>query len=75
MVRFGITLGAVWDPAHRLASRNSSDNQDVFGELPEAHYGALGCIFIVPVEAGRAARIIQAEAHLNQNGPAEEAEK
>ena len=64
MARFGITLAAVWDPAQRLARRESPDRQCIFGELPEAHYGALGCVFVIPAAAGKNARIVAAEERL-----------
>lgn len=76
MIRFGITMVPIWDPARRLSRRESSeDNSNVFGELPEAHYGALGCVFVVPVAAGKNARVIQAEGYLDQQSSETAAEE
>ena len=61
MVRFGAVMAALWDPAGRLAKRDGADPAAIVGELPTAHYPALGCIFVAPVQAGKAARMLQAE--------------
>ena len=61
MVRFGAVMAALWDPAGRLAKRSGADPAAIVGELPTAHYPALGCIFVAPVQAGKAARMLQAE--------------
>ena len=65
-------MNAVWDPAGRLTRRGNSDQAEVIGELPEAHYPGLGCIFVAPVIAGKAARLAQAEEAAMASNPQEE---
>ena len=72
MVRFGIVMGAVWDPAGCLSRAKVAGADAVSGELPEAHYPALGCIFVAPAAAGKAARLAQAEANYAGNESAGE---
>ena len=72
IIRFGAVMNAVWDPAGRLTRRGNSDQAEVIGELPEAHYPGLGCIFVAPVIAGKAARLAQAEEAAMASNPQEE---
>jgi hypothetical protein len=72
IIRFGAVMNAVWDPAGRLTRRGNADQAEVIGELPEAHYPGLGCIFVAPVIAGKAARLAQAEEAAMASNPQEE---
>ncbi|MBR4125403.1 MAG: hypothetical protein IKR13_04295 [Victivallales bacterium] len=75
IVRFGATMVAIWDPAGILARHGGSDQTAVVGELPNAHYPGLGCIFVAPVMAGKAARLAQAEENIAADSNLQEEQK
>lgn len=68
--RFGMTMGAVWDPAGLLFRRSGEEDSTVCGELPQAAYQRLGFYLAAPAGAGSAARYnaVAAEVEEEENG-------
>ncbi|GEM_PF-7025994 len=52
LLRFGMTIGRVWDPTAKLGAHQNRNA--VISEIPWAKYPELGCVLTTVIDAGRA---------------------